>query len=149
MSNKRIDFIQSLPFKIENDPISEREYKGYKLAAPQSFWDADQDFINEFTGGCGPGEVGSIGDRLIPDTIYCLRITLACQIHDWTYAVWNSKEGFELANNLFKNNMQRMVDQTKSSRFLKWLRYKRLYKYYWVVKYFGETSYFDFHLTVV
>ncbi len=149
MSTKRTDFLYSLPFEIDSDPISEREYRGYNLAAPQSFWDADEDFIDEFTGGCGPGQPGSLADRLIPDKMYGLSVMLACRIHDWTYIVWNSNKGFKQSNNLFRNNMQRIVDQTKSSKLLTWLRYKRLYKYYWVVKHFGQTRYFDYHSKII
>ena len=143
-----LNFINSLPLNSQTDVITEKQYKQYKLAAPESFWNADPDFISEFTGGCGPGDSGSFTDRLIPDTIYFLNVTLACQIHDWTYVVWNSKEDFQISNKLFKNNMQRIVDQTDSPKWLKWLRYKRLYKYYWLVKHFGEVRYFDYHLKI-
>jgi hypothetical protein len=140
------EFFNSLPLNCKNDPIIMGEYKGYKLAAPKSFWDADQELRDAVIGGCGPG--GS-GDMLVPDTLYLLKVTPACAIHDWTFAVWNTKEGFTLANDLFKNNMVRMIEQKGGSKQIKCLRLRRATKYYKAVHYFGEPSFFDSHLQYV
>lgn len=115
----------------------------YELAAPLSFCIADEDLRNEITGGCGPG---GVGDILVPDTLYFLSVRLACQIHDWCYGVWNDKKGFELSNNLFKNNMIRIIDQHGGNKLIKYLRKKRAYKYYLAVHYFGEPAFFDSYL---
>ena len=117
------EFFNRLPLSCDNDPISIQEYKGYKLAAPQSFWDADQDLRDAVAGGCGPG--GS-GDMLVPDRMYGLKVTSACKIHDWTFAVWNDKKGFELSNNLFKNNLVRIIDQKGGNKQIQCLRKRRI-----------------------
>jgi len=140
------EFFNSLPIDCKNDPISMGEYKGYKLAAPKSFWDADQELRDAVVGGCGPG--GS-GDRLVPDTMYLLKVTPACAIHDWCFAVWNNKAGFTLANNLFKNNMLRIISQHGGNEYTKCLRRRRAITYYKAVHYFGEPSFFDSHLRFI
>ena len=140
------EFFSTLPLECIYDPISIKEYKGYKLAAPQSFWDADDELRKAVAGGCGPG--GS-GDMFVPDTMYLLKVTPACAIHDWTFAVWNNKQGFDQANNLFKNNMLRIINQHGGNEQIKCLRKKRAVKYFKAVHYFGEPSFFDSHLQFV
>jgi len=140
-------FFANLPLNITEDPIVMGTLGGYELAAPMSFWDASEELRNAITGGCGPG---GAGDMLVPDTIYLLKVTLACKIHDFCYAIWNSPEGFIKANNIFKNNMLRIINQHGSwCSQLHYLRKKRTIKYYKAVKYFGETSYFDSHLQYI
>ena len=141
-TNKK-EFFESLPLLCENDPITMNDYKGYELAAPESFWNADDELRNAVAGGCGPG---GAGDMFVPDTMYFLKVTPACAIHDWCFAVWNDKRGFDQANNLFKNNMLRIIDQRGGGYQIKCLRKKRAVKYYKAVHYFGEPSYFDSHL---
>ncbi|MCK5099015.1 MAG: hypothetical protein KAR45_12990 [Desulfobacteraceae bacterium] len=140
------EFFNKLPLNCKDDPISIQEYKGYRLAAPKSFWDADQELRDAVVGGCGPG--GS-GDKLVPDTMYLLSVTAACAIHDWCFAIWNDKAGFKLANNLFKNNMLRIIDQRGGNNRIKCLRQKRAVKYFKGVHYLGEPSFFDSHLQYI
>lgn len=140
-------FFNSLPLNCKNDPISIGMLDGYNLAAPQSFWDADDELRNAIVGGCGPG--GGIGDMLVPDRMWGLKVTAACKIHDWCFAGWNDKLGFELANDIFKNNLLRIIHQKKSCKFLKFLRKRRAIKYYGAVQFFGETAFFDSHLQYI
>lgn len=140
------EFFNSLPLSLENDPVIMGNYKGYNLAAPVSFWVADQELRDSVAGGCGPG---GIGDYFVPDTLYFLKVKPACKIHDWTYAVWNCKEGFELSNNIFKNNMLRIIQQHGGNKQLQCLRSRRAIKYYKAVHYLGEPSYFDNHLKYI
>jgi hypothetical protein len=121
------------------DPIIMGQYMGYNLAAPISFWDASDETITEVVGGCGPG---GIGDIIVPDKIWGLNIKPACKIHDWTFFVWNDKQGFDLSNNLFKNNMVRINEQHNGWGWVKRRRLKAIKLYYDMVQTFGESSYY-------
>ena len=141
------EFFASLPLDVNQDPISMGLLGKYNLAAPMSFWDANPELRNAITGGCGPG---GLGDMLVPDNILFLKITLACMIHDWCFAVWNTKYGFELSNNIFKNNMLRIIEQHGSWNRVLYCERKRIaIKYYKAVHYFGEPSFFDSHLRFI
>ena len=137
-------FLDTLPIDSTVDPIRMGEYCGYQLAAPASFWNATDEIINSLTGGCGPG---GIGDYFVPDTIYGMSVKAACIIHDWCFGVWNDKAGFEIANNIFKNNMIRINNQNLGCGTIKRLRLKRIKKYFLAVHFFGEPSYYDSAVT--
>ncbi len=129
------------------DPIRQSEYMGYLLSAPESFWAAGPDIISEVTNGCG---TAGIVDYLVPDQLYFLSILAACKIHDWTFAVWDDKPGFALANDLFRNNMQRIVQQYFErtwmnifNRIVRDLRMNLSIVYYQAVKNLGERFYYD------
>ena len=129
------------------DPIRQSVYMGYELSAPASFWKAGPEVISEVTNGCG---TSGVVDYLVPDHLYFLSILAACKIHDWTYAVWDDKPGFVLANDLFRNNMQRIVQQcferTRTNIFNRIIRDRRMnlsIVYYQAVKNLGERFYHD------
>lgn len=143
MDKKHREFFESLPISCNKDIISMGIYKGVAIAAPASFWKADQDLIDEVCGGCGPG---GIGDYVVPDTVLFLNVRVACEVHDWCFAVWNYKAGFDKANNVFKNNMIRIIDQRTKWGWLKKHRYKRAYGNYWMVQHCGESFFYDSHL---
>ena len=137
------EFFKNLPIDSSLDPIVMGEYKGYKLAAPISFWDASDELRFYVTGGCGPGVLGRIG---ILDPIWGLSMKAACEIHDWTFLVWNDKAGFKLGNKIFKNNMLRINQQHDGWDCIKQKRLKRIKFYYDMVNDFGEPAYYDSHL---
>lgn len=137
------ELLSALPLHCESDPLFIQEIGSYLLKAPQSFWLASEEERSMFTGGCGPG---GAGDYLVPDTIWFLNIKLACQIHDWTYFVWNTDAGFALSNHLFQWNINEIIKQTGGNIFLQKLRGRRGRKYVWAVTKFGESSFFDSHL---
>lgn len=142
---KHKKFFESLPLPYPQDKISMGNYKGVKLAAPASFWKAQQELRDAVCGGCGPGGLGDYG---VPDTLVFLNIRVSCEIHDWCFAVWNVKPAFVSANNIFKNNMIRIIEQ-KSKRKWQWLkklRMRRAYQNYWFVKNMGESFFYDSHL---
>lgn len=142
-SNYALTLLSSLPLKCEEDPLSIRSIGGFPLKAPESFWKASHDERNMFTGGCGPG---GKGDYVVPDTIWFLNIKLACQIHDWTYFVWNTDAGFALSNHLFQFNINQIIKEAGGPKNLQKLRRARGRKYVWAVTKFGESSFFDSHL---
>jgi len=144
---KAKEFFQSLPLKVEEDPVVMGLLGDYQLAAPMSFWEAEDELIAAVVGGCGPG---GAGDMLVPDTIYLLKVTLACKIHDWCFAVWNDDAGFKKANDIFKNNLLRIIEQHGSwCKALHFLRKKRAITYYKAVRHFGKPSFFDSHKRLV
>ena len=141
-----MDFFKTLPIPIDADPISIGILDGWNLAAPWSFWIADDELRKAVAGGCGPG---GIGDFFVPDRMYGLSMKPACKIHDWTFAVWNCKAGFDLSNNLFKNNMIRINEQHDGWQWVKRLRLLRIKKYFGAVHFFGEPAYYNAHLKLV
>lgn len=129
------------------DPIVQESYMGYLLSAPVSFFTAEDDMVDEVVNGCGSA---GVVDYLVPDHLYFLSILAACKIHDWTFAVWTDKAGFMLANDLFKNNMQRIVQQHYettgqdwTNRFMRRRRMRLSIVYYQAVNNFGERLYYD------
>ena len=111
-----------------------------RLFAPESYWNATDDERNAVVGGCGPG---GIGDWLVPDTVYFLSIKEACKIHDWMYAFGETAEDKVEADEVFLNNMIRIIDAETWFDWVKWLRKKRAYKYYWAVKNLGGPAFWD------
>ena len=135
-------FFSSLPLATINDTISTQYYKDYWISAPKSFWQADQELEDAIAGGCGPG---GAGDMLVPDTLWGLNVKAACKVHDWTFAVWNDVVGFNLANDLFKDNLMRIIAQHGGYKWLQFLRRRRAIKYYKAVHHLGWSLYLDSH----
>jgi len=94
----------------------------------------------EVCNGAGPGKIGGL---LVPDTIWGLCITEAANIHDWCYLWGETSEDRKLADNVFHENMIRMIDGTKSWRWLKRLRRNRAWIYYMAVHKFGKAFFYD------
>ena len=46
---------------------------------------------------------------LVPDSIYFLNIKLACCIHDFMFSLGGTREDFEYANAVFKDNMNALI----------------------------------------
>lgn len=81
---------------------------------------------------CGPGS--KWGDRAVPDTMYFLKVSPACFIHDLSWAVceptWSA---FHNSNAIFRKNLKAIVRGATKNRILKWLRLKRCEIYFWAV----------------
>ncbi|CCK81183.1 MULTISPECIES: hypothetical protein [Desulfobacula] len=136
-------FADSLPHAIDSDPIVMGELAGYTLAAPRSFWETSKEIRSEVVNGCGPG---GLGDFMVPDTVYFVSIKAACMIHDWCFTVFNSEAGFKLSNQIFLDNMQRIVRAETYNKLLMSLRLARVKKYYRAVQDFGRVFYYDAHV---
>ena len=139
------EFYKSLPIVAVCDSISIKVLDGYNLAAPESFWYylGFGNDLCEVINGCGPG---GIGDVLVPDTAYGLSLKPACKIHDWMYTIYNDEFGFELANQIFLDNMIRINNASTKNRLLKYLRTRRILKYDRAVRYFGRLFFYDAHI---
>lgn len=138
-------FYQTLPVKTEACEIVLGNLDGFRLAAPQSFWDyLDQD-MSDVVNGCGPG---GLGDRIVPDNVYFLSIKAACKIHDWMFTILNDEHGFLLSNQVFLDNMLRINHARTKNKLLYLLRFKRIQKYYRMVTDFGRLFYYDNHVSL-
>lgn len=78
------------------------------LYAPASFYEASQAERDAVCNGCGPG---GIGGWLVPDSIWGLRVTAACRIHDWMYHVGRDIEDKRRADQTFLNNLVRLISR--------------------------------------
>ena len=107
---------------------------GALLFAPASYVNALPEVRLQMVNGCGPG--GWLTD-LVPDTIYGLDISAACNIHDWMYAEGETIEDKQLADRVFLNNLVRIINHETRWAWLRWLRRRRALKYYLAVKNFG------------
>lgn len=79
---------------------------GYRLRAPKGFLDSSL----AKTGKCGPNN-GSLVELVIPETILGLRVTPACKIHDYCYAIATDTEEKETADVEFFLNGYRVIKQ--------------------------------------
>jgi len=107
------------------------------LYAPHSFYKAHDNLILEHTGKCGPGD--GIGDKLVPETLWGLRVTRACRIHDWMYSRMCTTTQ-KTADRIFLNNMRRLVIHGSKIKWLVNLRLTRAKTYYLAVKYGGKSA---------
>ena len=78
-----------------------------KLFAPEIYWLLSEEARAEIVNGCGTR--GILG-LLVPDSIWGLCITPACNIHDFMYSVGVTTKDKEEADRVFLNNMLRMID---------------------------------------
>ena len=139
-----LEFYGSLPIHPGTDPIDLDVLDGYYLAAPDSFWRYLEDDQSAAVNGCGPKH---LGDFLVPDTVWGLSVKPACKIHDWMYTVYNSEAGFKLSNTIFLDNMLRINASTKNV-LLRYLRTRRIMKYYRMVNTFGRLFFYDAHVSL-
>ena len=106
------------------------------LYAPEGYKKLTESQRRSMLNGCGSGRFGSF---IVPDRILGLKITSACNIHDYMYQVGESLEDKKEADRVFLNNMTRLVDEYGG--FFKRVRLKLIRKYYQAVKYFGGPSF--------
>lgn len=108
-----------------------------KLYAPQEYWQASPELLRDICNGCGTKGIGAI----VPDTIYGVDITAACNIHDWMYFVGSTITDKEEADRVFLNNMLRIIDSNGGWNWLQKLRVRRAYVYYQAVHIFGGPAF--------
>ena len=116
------------------------DVEGWTLIAPESYFLASEEEIEEKTGGCGPG---SIGDWFVPDTMYGESIYLACKIHDWMYSEGESLEDKKIADRVFLWNMTILIQETPGTgatedSMLDVVRLRRVMTYFSAVYYAGN-----------
>lgn len=111
---------------------------GISLSALPEYWDMSADFIDEITGGCGPG---GLGDYLVPDTMWGLSIYYPCRIHDFGYWAGKTEEDKAFEDNRFLNNMVRVVKARSRLCLFKKFRLWRCKRYYQAVHWFGGPAF--------
>lgn len=109
-----------------------------QLFAPESYTGARRAIRAAAVNGCGTA--GWKGD-LVPETIYGLKITSACNIHDWMYGVGETLADKNEADRVFLNNLLRLIDGGLKWGWLRALRRRRALKYYNAVKWLGGAAF--------
>ena len=100
------------------------------LWAPDEYWDLTQDQIGDISNGCGPKTKLGILARLVPDTFIGLKITPACDIHDFCFYYGVP---FNLSNIMFFFNMASVVTSGRDWKWLVRWRCRRVAIYYLAV----------------
>jgi hypothetical protein len=110
------------------------------LFAPKEYWALAKEQHIRVCNGCGTKGLCGL---LVPDTIWGLNITDACDIHDFMYHVGKDLGDKELADRVFLNNMLRLVDENTSWKWLKRLRARRAMTYYKAVVELGGPAFWS------
>ena len=108
------------------------------LFAPENYVLASLAVRAQVVNGCGPG--GWKVD-IIPDTIYGLNVSEACNIHDWMYTTGETLADKEEADRVFLNNILRLIDAADSIWLLRKLRRIRAREYFEAVSHFGGPAF--------
>ena len=115
-----------------------------QLFAPESYNTASQAVRDQVCNGCGSS--GWKGD-LIPNRILGLDIKPACDRHDWMYACGQTMADKEEADDVFLNNMLRIIDAGdgwwSQFRTIRNLRRDAAKGYYEAVKIFGGPAFWE------
>lgn len=107
---------------------------GTKLYAPEAYWQLSLSARAETVNGCGPA--GWKG-RYVPDHLLWVKITEACNIHDFMYLVGQTEADREQADRVFLNNILRIVEAASANWFTRYARRKLALHYYSVVRDMG------------
>lgn len=113
------------------------------LVAPDTYWNATPSQRQSMCNGCGAAGSG----WTIPDTMYGLNITVACDCHDVCYLVGSTIFDKEQADREFLNNLIRLIESAPSGKWpiagavLSMLRRRRALKYYEAVRIFGGPAF--------
>lgn len=115
-------------------------YSGIKLEVPyfmQYYWPHTLR-IENFPTYCGAGD--GIGDALVPDKIYGMRVSPACLIHDLDWAISKGTyAAFCRDNARFLRNLLAIIKVNKDKFTV--LRYLGCYRYYFAVQIIGWRHY--------
>lgn len=108
-----------------------------ELYAPPDYW-ALTDDERACYNGCGTsGWKGAV----VPETMWGLNVTRACNIHDHMYKYGMSEEDRAEADRVFLNNLMRIINARGG--WLTWLRRYRAVTYYNFVRKYGSVHFWD------
>jgi hypothetical protein len=116
--------------------LDDGQYRRASIFAPESFWNLP----SPRPGGCGAGK---FGDLLVPDTLWGLKVTFMCKIHDHMYGTGQTEADREMADRVLRNNLMRWIANKDSNGLLQWLRMRRAVKYYHAVRMFGGPAFWN------
>lgn len=110
------------------------------LYVPASWRTAGPEVRSLAINGCGTeGWKGA----LIPETLWGLPVTAACNIHDWMYVAGVDIDDKNEADRVFLNNMLRLITAAGGPGWLQALRRRRARTYYQAVSHFGGPAFWD------
>ena len=113
--------------------------KEVSIIAPDDIFFTHSDPM-DYENCCGSGD--GLGEKLVPDTIWGLKISLACFVHD---DMFERGEGdwkvFHQSNSVFLKNIISLIHAYSKSFILKHLRLYRAISYYNAVDVFGRSSF--------
>ena len=102
--------------------------EGVTLIVPESYH-APYTSLNAFPNCCGAGD--GFGEMMIPETMYGLRISAGCHIHDESWrlaeATWAD---FHQTNSMFLHNNLAIIRIKSRNSFIRRLRNHRAVTYY-------------------
>jgi len=109
------------------------------LNLPDDFTWEDTKIISN---GCG---TGGWKNSLVPETIYGVRVTPACDIHDWEYWFYLDWNGKGIADKRFLRNLYLIIkhETTWRSKWLNPLRRHRARIYYRAVCLLGKQAFLE------
>jgi hypothetical protein len=115
-----------------------------ELYEPVTYKNATEPQRAVICNGAGPRKYG----WLVPDTLWGLRITEAANIHDWMYWEGEAEEERETADTVFLRNMLIIVFRNTTKTpilgvLLRWFRSVRAVGYFWAVREFGKSAFYD------
>lgn len=112
----------------------------YNLHYSESYRNATDAERGTCCNGCG-----AKGGINVPDTLYGLSITDACNVHDWDYKHGKTLDDKLTADRFFFSNVLIIIESQTSfmGKLLKPLRRRRALKYYEAVTTFGNNAYWS------
>ncbi len=113
-------------------------YKGINLYAPSDFWEMSNEEISKISNGCGAA--GAAIDY-VPDTIYGLNISPACDIHDYGYYRGGTINDKYIDDLFLLINTMEIIKEKTNWKLLKILRLNRALKYFYMVDFYGSDAY--------
>ena len=111
--------------------------KPVELFAPAEYWRLPESERAKLR--CGPGR--GVLEKLVPETVYLLTITPACAIHDFMYKIGETDQDKVDADDVFLNNMIRIIEANTTNKQILCLRLRRVRIYYMAVKFFGGPAF--------
>lgn len=95
------------------------------------------DTFEEFTSFCGAGS--GIGDIIVPESIFGIKVSPVCYIHDimWQMAEPSWRD-FHHSNSVMLHNLLTVVHDKSANRFMEHLRNYRVVTFYNAVDTIGE-----------
>ena len=111
-----------------------------ELYAPEIYMTLSPEDRARIVNGCGPG--GWKVD-LVPDTIYGLDVSAACDIHDFMYTVGTDLQDKEEADRVLLNNILRLIEAGSGCWLMRRLRRNRARIYYEAVEHFGGPAFWS------
>ena len=110
------------------------------LYAPPAYITAPRCVRAAVANGCGTGGWKAY---LVPDTLWGLDVTEACNIHDWMYQAGSTIADKEEADRVLLNNMLRLIEAADSLWIVARLRRNRAWIYYQAVDKFGGPAFWE------